>query len=329
MEDIDELNEKISFAVSIGVDQTCPKIIPTKKKEPWEDETLLNMLNEAKKAPPKKFRELRKRIKTRRHKLKNEYFKEMADNINNAAEARDVQKEFALAKKYSVLKKGTTQTISKDKLMKHFSEHFAERKIPTPPEIENIENYPYLKDVQYDINEDPPSTEEVGNCLKTFKNNKSWGTDKTKTEGLKYNSSNALIAAILQLLILIWTCLRVPTQWLQASVSCLFKKGLRSIASNYRGISIGSNMSRILSKIIIERLSTAYEKQISDAQYGFRKNRSTTDGIFVMKNIIKKHSGTLIAIYIDLTAAYDHIPRDLVFKVLRARTGATYLINIL
>ena len=76
-------------------------------------------------------------------------------------------------------------------------------------------------------------------------------------------------------------------------------------------------------------MSTAYEKQISDAQYGFRKNRSTTDGIFVMKNIIKKHSGTLIAIYIDLTAAYDHIPRDLVFKVLRARTGATYLINIL
>ena len=64
-------------------------------------------------------------------------------------------------------------------------------------------------------------------------------------------------------------------------------------------------------------------------KFGFRKGRSTTDEIFVMKNIIKKHSGTLIAIYIDLTAAYDHIPRDLLFKVLKARTGATHLINIL
>ena len=81
-EDIDSLNEKISFAVNIGVDQICPKINPIKKKEPWEDETLPDMMKEAKKAPPKKFRELRNRIKTRRYQLKNDYFKEIADNIS-------------------------------------------------------------------------------------------------------------------------------------------------------------------------------------------------------------------------------------------------------
>ena len=328
-DDIDELNEKISLAVSIGLDQTCPKIIPIKKKEPWEDETLIHMLNESKKAPRKEFRTLRKRIKARRSELKNQYFKEIADNINTAAEARDVQKEFAMAKKYSTLKKGTPKLISNVKLMKHFSSHFAERKIPTPPEIETPENYPYLKETPYHIQEDPPSREELKKCLKTFKNNRSWGTDKTKTEGFKYNSSEALTTAITYLLLLIWTCIRVPTQWLQASVTCLYKKEPRSVASNYRGISIGANMSRILSKIIIERLSSAYEEQISEEQFGFRKSRSTTDGIFLIKNIVKKHSGTLIAVYVDLTAAYDHIPRNLLFKVLNARTGATHLINIL
>ena len=328
-QNIDELNEKISFAVSIGADQTCPKINPVKKKEPWEDETLHNMLNEAKKAPQKKFRELRNKIKARRHKLKNDYFKEIADNINTAAEARDVQKEFAMAKKYTILKKGTTKAISDEKLMKHFATHFSERELPTPPEIENPDNYPHFKDTHYAINEDPPSAQEVQKCLKSFKNNRNWGTDKTKTEALKYNSSETLISAITYLLLLIWTCVQVPKQWLHASVTCLYKKGVKSLASNYRGISIGANMSRILSKIITERLSAAYEKHLGEAQFGFRKNRSTTDAMFLMKNIVDKHSGTLIAIYVDLTAAYDHIPRDLLFKVLKARTGATTLIDIL
>ena len=328
-EDIDQLNERISFAVSIGADQTCPKINPVKKKEPWEDETLNNMLIEAKKAPRKKFRELRKKIKVRRYKLKNEYFKEIADNINTAAEARDAQKEFALAKKYTMLKKGTTNSISNDKLMKHFAAHFTEREIPTPPEIENLDNFPHLKEDHYPIEEDPPSKEEVKKCLKSFKNNRNWGTDKTKTEALKYNSSEALISAITYLLLLIWTCVQVPKQWLHASVTSLYKKGQKSLASNYRGISIGANMSRILSKIITERLSAAYEKQLSEAQFGFRKNRSTTDAMFIMKNVVDKHSGMLVAIYVDLTAAYDHIPRDLLFKVLKARTGATQLIDIL
>ena len=88
-------------------------------------------------------------------------------------------------------------------------------------------------------------------------------------------------------------------------------------------------MSRILCKIIIERLKDAYESCISNAQFGFRKNRSTTDGIFIMKNVIEKTKDPLIAVYIDLTAAYDHIPRDFLFRVLELRTGATFLIHIL
>ena len=128
---------------------------------------------------------------------------------------------------------------------------------------------------------------------------------------------------------LIWSTLKVPGKWLHAEVTCLFKKGSRLVASNYRGISIGTNMSRILSKIIIERLNTAYENNISNSQYGFRKNRSTTDGIFIMKNVIEKYKDPFIAVYIDLTAAYDHIPRDFLFRVLELRTGASFLIEIL
>ena len=104
-----------------------------------------------------------------------------------------------------------------------------------------------------------------------------------KMEGLKYNESKNLIAAILTLMTLVWTLVKVPTIWLHCSITCLFKKGAMSLASNYRGISIGANMSRILAKWIMERLKKAYEIHIGKDQYGFRQNRSTSDAIFIMK----------------------------------------------
>ena len=102
-----------------------------------------------------------------------------------------------------------------------------------------------------------------------------------------------------------------------------------SLAENYRGLSIGANMSHILAKIIMSRLKDAYENHIGEEQYGFRQNRSTSDGIFIIKNVIEKYGETFIAIYIDLTAAYDHVPRNFLFKVLHFRTGAHHLIAIL
>ena len=45
---------------------------------------------------------MQKKITKYRIKLKNNYFKELADNINGAAEAREVEKEFALTKRFNI-----------------------------------------------------------------------------------------------------------------------------------------------------------------------------------------------------------------------------------
>ena len=131
-------------------------------------------------------------------------------------------------------------------------------------ELENHEKVPFLQDEIIKINEDIPNEEELRNVLKSFKNNKSSGTDKLKTEGLKYNESKQLILAILTLLTMIWTVVKVPIMWLHANITCLCKKVLISVAANYRGLSIGTNMSRILAKIITNRLKEAYETHISN-----------------------------------------------------------------
>ena len=50
---------------------------------------------------------------------------------------------------------------------------------------------------------------------------------------------------------------------------------------------------------------------------------------YYCKSVIDKYSDTSIVVYIDLTAAYDHIPRNFPFEVLDLRTGASHLIAIL
>ena len=227
------------------------------------------------------------------------------------------------------MKTSTKLRISDEKLKNNFQKHFAAREIPLPPELEKPEEYAYLKEELIPINEEVPSEIELRTVLKSFKNNKSSGTDRLRTEGLKYNNSQQLINVLITLFTLIWACIQVPVSWLHASITCLYKKGSMSEAKNYRGLSIGANLSRILSKIVMMRIQEAYEKYMGNEQFGFRRNRSTADGIFIVKQIIDKYEETLIAVYIDLTAAYDHIPRNLLFRVLTLRTGATHLLAIM
>ena len=88
-------------------------------------------------------------------------------------------------------------------------------------------------------------------------------------------------------------------------------------------------MSRILAKIILGRLKTAYENHLGESQFGFRKNKSTSDAIFILKTLVEKYGDPLVVVYVVLTAAYDHIPRDFLFRVISLRTGATHLVEIL
>ena len=97
----------------------------------WEDRCLTELVEKKRKCNSKEgIKSYQNQIKKRRKKLKNEYFKELADNINTVAEARQVDKEFALAKKYSTLKSGEKTVIYKSKLKTHFESHFAERPSP-------------------------------------------------------------------------------------------------------------------------------------------------------------------------------------------------------
>ena len=90
-----------------------------------------------------------------------------------------------------------------------------------------------------------------------------------------------------------------------------------------------STVSKLLPKIIVQRLRDSYESLIMENQFGFRKNRSTTDAIFITREAINSTVNPLYLCMIDLKAAYDHIDRNLLFRVLEIRTKSPKITNIL
>ena len=84
-----------------------------KKKEPWQDEQLQNIVKGLQTTKdPEEVRNKQNNIKKRSKELKNSYYSELAENINSAAVATEVEKEFSMAKEYSTIKKGFKLSIS-------------------------------------------------------------------------------------------------------------------------------------------------------------------------------------------------------------------------
>jgi hypothetical protein len=78
----------------------------------------------------------------------------------------------------------------------------------------------------------------------------------------------------------------------------IYKKGDKTDCSNYRGISLLSTENKILSNILLSRLTPYVDEIVGDHHCGFRRNRSTTDQIFCIRQILEKN-GSKMGLYIS------------------------------
>ena len=180
-----------------------------------------------------------KQIRNMRDKLKNDFYAARSKQINHASEARNIEKEFSLAKSYHMLQSAHLNTISNDKLTDFFTNHFKSRQNEIQPEVINPEKFPHLETNAVNIDSSPPTEKEIRDTINKLKNGKCRGTDNIYSEQLKYNSSKRLLSMLTLLMTVIWSTCKIPSSWLISSITCLYKnKGSRSEAKNYRGLSI-------------------------------------------------------------------------------------------
>lgn len=172
---------------------------------------------------------------------------------------------------------------------------------------------------------------EIKTALKSLKNGKSSSTDMIANEMLKHGGY-LMLNSLGKLFNFILNSGTFPQSWNESYLVLLYKSGNRLDPSNYRGISITSNLGKLFNRIIHTRLLEFVKSMslISENQIGFKENCRTSDHLFSIKTIIDHYkSKKVYAAFIDLRKAFDTVWRESLFYKLLNSNISQKLFNIL
>jgi hypothetical protein len=103
--------------------------------------------------------------------------------------------------------------------------------------------------------------------IEKLKRHDSPGTDQIPAELIKAGS-RTICSEIHIIFNLIWND-ELPGEWKELIIVPVYKKGDKTDCNNYTGISLLSTTYKILSNVLLSRLTQFEEEIIGDHQYGF------------------------------------------------------------
>nr|CAD2196960.1 unnamed protein product [Meloidogyne enterolobii] len=111
----------------------------------------------------------------------------------------------------------------------------------------------------------------------------------------------------------------LPSIWTHSNIIPLFKKGDKSLASNYRPIALTCTLVKVLEKIIKDNLIVRITKYLPTSQHGFIKSKS------IVSQLLEAHDDWTKAldenlcvdiIYFDFIKAFDKVSHTILLKKL-------------
>ena len=165
----------------------------------------------------------------------------------------------------------------------------------------------------------PPTFEELITALSRLKRGKAGGRTGILPELVLYGGSD-LLERLLVMMDDVWREEEVVKDWRDAEVIPIPKKGDLRRCDNWRGISLLDVVGKVFARIMQDRLQVIAEKMLPESQCGFRKGRGCVDMIFAARQLVEKnreHADSLFVLFVDLKKAYDSVPRQALWCVLK------------
>ena len=164
--------------------------------------------------------------------------------------------------------------------------------------------FPLMSDIEVGV-------EGVSKLLKNLKTDKAAGPDQIRPVLLKeLHSELSPVITLLFQLSLDKGCL--PSDWVTANVTPLFKKGDRTKPSNYRPISLTCILCKTLEHKVTSKLVKHFTSNsiLYDLQHGFREKRSCETKLIMLVNELAsniQHGKQTDHILLDFSKAFDSL----------------------
>ena len=163
-----------------------------------------------------------------------------------------------------------------------------------------------------DIHTGPVSKAEIRRAINSLKNGKAPGEDMITAELLKADREFTT-DRVKELIDTIWSLEKVPLKGKRGLIIKIPKKGNLRECKNWRGVTLLPVVSRILGRIVIDRIRMVIDHRLRKEQAGFRSGRGTTKQIFILRNILEQVNewqATLYINFVDFEKAFDSVHRN-------------------
>ena len=309
---------------NIAVIETASEVLGKKRitKKPWVTPDLSKLCDERRdlkktkyesEEGAHKYRQADKQVKMRMLKAKEDWMSDQCNDIEQNLEANNVKKAYQVVKELTSSKQGGLNTIldkngkclteSKD-ILNRWTEYTAD-----------LYSYRARGNIKLDISlmtdtdNFPVHREEVEELVEFLKKGKAPGIDNIPAE-LVHAGGKVMIDTLHVICQKIWETGLWPTQWTQSLMITISKKGNLQQCNNYRTISLICHPSKVMLRIILNRLRPQAEEIIAEEQAGFRTGRSTTKQIFNLRILCEsylQHQQDLYHLFVDFKTAFNRV----------------------
>ena len=188
--------------------------------------------------------------------------------------------------------------------LRRWLEHISQvlnRENPSNPDREmKIE----LLDEIEDIDTSEPSRAEV---RKAIGNGKAAGIDNVQGELLKADIDYAT-TRVKEIIDIVWRDEKTPRKWRKGLIVKLPNKENLKECKNWCGSTLLSVVSKVMGRIVIDRIPTRVESKLTKEQARFWPGRGTTEQISILRNIIEQSiewQSSLYVNFIDFEKVFD------------------------
>jgi hypothetical protein len=170
------------------------------------------------------------------------------------------------------------------------------------------------------------TNKEIETALQKMKRNKAVGLDLISAEMLKY-SQHCMLPVLNKLFNSIFVSKQYPKEWCTGYLVPVPKNNDLSDPSNFRGIAILSNLSKLFNSILNARLVKFFSehKLIDEKQIGFKKGSRASDHILTLQTIVDKYTvkgKKLYTCFVDFKKAFDTVDHtSLFYKLCKVGIG--------